>query len=117
MYAKQKRVPELSGPQLNEREEALRQRITKLLADGLATQTEPAPEDQRQVAAILAQLRALRFNLEDKLVKAGLTNHPYGEERRRCQHCMHYSLHGKFCALPELSMPVEPHWYCRVWHI
>jgi hypothetical protein len=35
----------------------------------------------------------------------------------RCQECMYYLVHRKWCDLPELFVPVEPDWYCRLWRI
>jgi hypothetical protein len=97
---------------------ALRERIHKMLADGLKTRTEPFPEDNHQFAAVLASLQQLDSNdLNAKLVLAGFTNHPYGEEKMRCQECMYYLPHRKWCNLPELDMPVEPDWRCRLWRI
>jgi hypothetical protein len=102
----------------NGAEQALRDRIDKMLAAGLKTQTEPFPEDNHQFAAILAGLQSLDpADLKAKLVLSGFTNHPYGEDRMRCQECMYYLVHRKWCDLPELAVPVEPDWWCRLWRI
>jgi hypothetical protein len=103
---------------LNGEENALRERIGKMLADGLKTQTEPFPEDNRQFDVILAALKDLPpDDLKGKLVLSGFTNEPYGEDRMRCQECMYYLVHRKWCDLPELAVPVEPDWWCRLWRI
>jgi hypothetical protein len=79
------------GVMLNEEENALRERIDKMLADGLKTTTEPFPEDNHQFAALLAGLQHLDpKDLKGKLVLSGFTNHPYGEDNMRCQECMYY---------------------------
>ncbi len=92
--------------------------ITDLLASGLKTRTEPFPEDARQFAEILDELRQLATDdLEGKLVVGGFTDHPYGEDQQRCLECMYYLVHRKWCDLPELSLPVEPEWWCRLWRI
>jgi hypothetical protein len=102
----------------NGEEKVLRDRIDKMLAAGLKTQTEPFPEDNHQFAAILAALQRLDpADLKAKLVLSGFTNHPYGEDRMRCQECMYYLVHRKWCDLPELAVPVEPDWWCRLWRI
>jgi hypothetical protein len=30
---------------------------------------------------------------------------------------MYYMVHSKCCDLPELALPVEPDWWCRLWRI
>ena len=103
---------------LNGEETALRERINKMLADGLKTKTEPFPEDNHQFAALLAALRDLDpGDLKAKLVLSGFTIYPYGEDKMRCQECMYYLVHRKWCDLPELAVPVEPDWWCRLWRI
>jgi len=103
---------------LNSEENTLRERIGKMLAAGLKTQTEPFPEDNRKFDAILAALKELPSDdLRGKLVLSGFTKEPYGEDRMRCQECMYYLVHRKWCDLPELAVPVEPDWWCRLWRI
>jgi hypothetical protein len=92
--------------------------IDRMLSDGLETDTEPFPETDREFAKILDALRALDpDDLEGKLRISGFVNHPYGEEKQRCQECMYYLVHRKWCDLPELAVPVEPEWWCRLWRI
>ncbi len=103
---------------LDRQEGAVRAQIEQWLAEGLRTQTAPFPEDSAQFAELLADLRVLDPNdLKPKLVKCGLTNHPVGPDRMRCQECMHYLVHRMWCDLPELAIPVEPDWWCRLWRI
>lgn len=98
--------------------EELLKRIGELLENGLKTETEPFPETEKEFAEILKQLRALDpEDLESKLVIGGFVDHPYGPEEQRCLECMYYLVHRKWCDLPELSVPVEPHWWCRLWRI
>ncbi|MDX1422410.1 MAG: hypothetical protein R3322_04670 [Kiloniellales bacterium] len=98
--------------------EELLKRIGELLENGLKTETEPFPETEKEFAEILKQLRALDpEDLEGKLVIGGFVDHPYGPEEQRCLECMYYLVHRKWCDLPELSVPVEPHWWCRLWRI
>ncbi len=92
--------------------------ITQLLDSGLETKTEPFPETDREFAAILNELRQLPADdLKAKLVVAGFINHPYGADNDRCMECMYYLVHRGWCDLPELAVPVEPHWWCRLWRI
>ena len=96
----------------------LLQLIDKMLSDGLETQTEPFPETNREFAKILDELRALDpDDLEGKLKISGFVNRPYGDDQQRCQECMYYLAHRKWCDLPELAVPVEPEWWCRLWRI
>ncbi len=99
-------------------DDIIRRRIGDLLAGGLETQTEPFPETEKEFASILDQLRELPpDDLEGKLVISGLVDHPYGEEQQRCLECMYYLVHRKWCDLPELAVPVEAEWWCRLWRI
>ncbi|MGE0118326.1 MAG: hypothetical protein AB7S71_17510 [Dongiaceae bacterium] len=96
----------------------LLKQIAEMLESGLETQTEPFPETAKEFADILTQLRKLDpADLESKLVIGGFVDHPYGPEQQRCQECMYYLVHRRWCDLPELSVPVEPEWWCRLWRI
>jgi hypothetical protein len=94
------------------------EQMTALLAEGLQTKTEPFPETDKEFAEIVNELRELPpDDLKGKLVIAGFTNHPYGEDHYRCLECMYYLVHRRWCDLPELAVPVEPEWWCRLWRI
>src|SRR5271156_2807876 len=102
----------------SDKEAALRARIGKMMADGLVTQTEPFPETDREFGDLLGGLRELPpDDLETKLGLSGFADHPYGPDQMRCQECMYYLVHRKWCDLPELAVPVEADWYCRLWRI
>ena len=102
----------------NNEENRLRRKIEQMLADGLKTRTEPFPETEKEFAQLLTQLRELPANdLKGKLVISGFTNKPYGPDQMRCQECMYYLVHRKWCDLPELDLPAEPDWWCRLWRI
>jgi hypothetical protein len=93
-------------------------KIAKLLRDGLQTQTEPFPETDKEFAAILVELRhEAKDDLVKKLVISGFTDKPYGPDQQRCMECMYFLVHRKWCDLPELAVPVEPDWWCRLWRI
>lgn len=99
-----------------ESDRELLERIDKLLKGGLKTITEPIPEDNRQFDAIVAKLADIPAdNLEQKLVVSGYLDHPFDE--MRCLECMYYLNHRKWCNLPEINLPAEPDWWCRLWRI
>lgn len=96
----------------------LRERIADLLATGLETKVEPFPPTEREFGRIAGELRALDpDDLEGKLVVGGFLDHPYGPENWRCADCIYYLANRKWCDLPELAVPVEPDWYCRLWRM
>ena len=99
-------------------DDSLRARIAGLLAAGLVTQTEPFPETNREFSRLLDELAALpKDDLEAKLAVSGFTDQPYGPDQMRCQECIYYLVHRKWCDLPELAVPVEADWWCRMWRI
>ena len=72
----------------------------------------------RSSATSCSKLRQLDpDDLEAKLVIGGFVDHPYGPDKQRCMECMYYLVHRKWCDLPELAVPVEPEWWCRLWRI
>lgn len=96
----------------------LRQRITTLLADGLETQVEPFPPTEKEFGEIVSELRKLdRDDVVGRLVVGGFMDHPYGPENWRCADCIYYLAHRKWCDLPDLALPVEADWYCRLWRM
>lgn len=102
----------------NGEENALRDRIAKMMAGGLQTLTEPFPETDREFGVLLNELRDLGSDdLKGKLVLSGFVDKPYGPDQMRCQECMYYLVHRKWCDLPELAVPVEANWWCRLWRI
>jgi hypothetical protein len=92
--------------------------IADILATGLKTQVEPFPETDKEVAEILVKLRQLDpGDLQSKLVISGFVDHPYGPDQLRCMECMYFLVQRRWCDLPELAVPVEPDWWCRLWRI
>jgi hypothetical protein len=94
-------------------------RIRGLLAGGLKTEVFPRADSQNEVTATIARLRAAGDDLEAKLVIAGFTDYPveYGGIVQACETCMYFLVHRRFCELPELAVPVEANWSCRLWRI
>lgn len=99
-------------------EPALRKEITDLLESGLKTEVEPFPVTEREFAAVSAELRALDpDDVKGKLIVGGFIDHPYGPENWRCMECIYYLVNRRWCDLPELAVPVEPDWYCKLWRM
>jgi hypothetical protein len=95
-----------------------RKKITDLLAEGLETKVEPFPVTEKEFAEITAELRALdRDDIKGKLIVGGFINHPYGPDNWRCMECIYYLVNRKWCDLPELAIPVEADWYCKLWRM
>ncbi len=101
-------------------EDVLRGVISRILASGLKTQMLPFPETEVEFDEIIDQLRELAAaDLDQRLVMGGFADHPvdgdYGS--MRCRECIYYLPHRRWCDLPELPLPVEADWYCRLWKI
>ncbi len=87
-----------------------------MLKSGLKTQTEPVPESNAQFDAIVAELAEIdASDVEKKLIVSGYLEHPV--EEMRCLECIYYLNHRKWCSLPEINLPAEPDWWCRLWRI
>jgi len=96
----------------------LRKVIADLLASSLQTQVEPFPPTEKEFADITNELRALEpDDVTGKLVVGGFMDHPYGPDNWRCADCIYYLANRRWCDLPELAVPVEPDWYCRLWRM
>ena len=103
-------------------DEVVRACLAELLQSGLKTQWRERAYTSAAINAVAAQLRSLDANdYAGKLAVAGFTEQPYvaddEEIAQACETCMYYSVHRQFCELPELSLPVNPHWSCRLWRI
>ena len=96
----------------------LLQMIEDMFAGGLVTKVEPFPETTQDFSRLLDELRPLTADeLRAKLVISGWLLEPYGEDHMRCQECMYYLVHRRWCDLPELNLPAKPDWWCRLWRI
>lgn len=98
----------------------LRMRIGELLASGMATQMSPFPANQTEFQAILDRLADLpEEDLTGRLDIGGFAPRPVelGGIEQRCAECIYYLPHRKWCDLPELPVPVEPQWWCRLWKL
>jgi hypothetical protein len=96
-----------------------RDAIMKMLVSGLKTEVFPRADTHEEIQDIVARLRQAGGDLQAKVVIAGFTDRPieHGGLEQHCETCMYYLVHRKYCELPELDCPVEPHWSCRLWRI
>ncbi len=99
--------------------EAIRKDIETALNDGLRTEAMPRADNLDAVNEIIGRLRDSDGSLQSKLVIGGFTLTPidYGGLEQACETCMYYLVHKKYCDLPELDLPAEPQWSCRLWRI
>lgn len=100
-------------------EDAIRVEIEELLHGGLHTEVQPRADTHEAVQEIVARLRASDGSLQQRLVIGGFTLDPieHGGIEQACETCMYYLVHRRYCELPELAVPVEPRWSCRLWRI
>lgn len=97
-----------------------RAQMADLLASDLKTEVWPRAETGDDVNAIVNRLQnEAGDDLVKKLVIAGFTDHTIeiDDMEQPCETCMYFKIHAKFCDLPELMVPVEPEWSCRLWRI
>lgn len=101
-------------------DDVLRSEIARKLANGLDAEVWPRAETSEMVNDIVARLQTeAGDDLDKKLIIGGFTDHTVEADglEQPCETCMYYHIHRKFCALPELMLPVEPEWSCRLWRI
>lgn len=109
---------------LSRDEDGLRRRLAGQLASGLDTHWQQRADTQQIFDGCVQQLQQLdAADYAGKLRVAGFTDRPY-EPRdadvslsQACATCMYYLPHRRFCQLPELQLPVEALWSCRLWRI
>jgi hypothetical protein len=99
--------------------EAVRREIWSMLAGGLPTEAFPRADTHEEVLAVIQRLREDGQDLSGKLIIAGFTPDPveHGGMTQICETCMYYHTRRRYCVLPELDVPVEPQWSCRLWRI
>lgn len=110
----------MSDDQKHPGDEGLRADIGKKLADGLKTEAYPRAETSEMVNEIVGRLKTVgNEDVDTKLKIAGFTDYTpeLDDLEQPCETCMYYLLHRRFCELPELMLPVEPQWSCRLWRI
>lgn len=100
-------------------DDIIRSEAEELLKNGLQTEVFPRADDQTQIQEIISQLQNGDGSLEERLVVGGFTLDPVTHEgiEQACETCMYYLVHRRYCELPELDVPVEAEWSCRLWRI
>lgn len=101
-------------------DDALRNEIARMLAAGIDAEVWPRAGTSEMVNDIVGRLQREAANdAKAKLAIGGFTDHVIeaGGLEQSCETCMYYLVHRKFCELPELMLPVEPQWSCRLWRI
>lgn len=100
-------------------DERVRNEIQLLLKDGLKTEVFPRADSHEEVQSIVSRVKTAGSDLKTKLMIGGFTLHPIVHEdiEQLCETCMYYKVHRRYCELPELDVPVEPQWSCRLWRI
>jgi len=103
----------------NDDETMLREDIAAMLREGLVTEVWPRAETSEEINAIVQRLQKEGTDLRAKLVISGFTDHVITADglEQPCETCMYYLIHRRFCELPELMLPVDPDWSCRLWRI
>lgn len=96
-----------------------REDIRAYLTEGLKTEVFPRADTHERVLEVTARLRPAAGDLRAKLVIGGFTLQAVeaGEIEQSCETCMYFLVHRRFFELPELTLPVEPEWSCRLWRI
>jgi len=101
-------------------DDKLRNKLGKMLEDGLEVELEPRAYEHDQILEVVSRLQDLdEDDYESKMAITGFTLTPWseGDDEQACDTCMYYKVHRKFCEIPELMLPVEPKWSCRIWRI
>ncbi|CAE6784452.1 hypothetical protein [Nitrospira defluvii] len=109
---------------MKDADDILRSKLQQLLKDGLKTEVEPRAYTSEMVTQLVSRLQAIPpDHYADKLTAAGVTLTPYAppedddDLKQSCETCMYFVIHRQFCDLPELHLPVEKDWSCRLWRI
>ena len=99
-------------------EAATRAEIKAALNAGLKAEVYPRADTAEQLQQIGDRLRGA-FDLKQKLSIGGFTLKPvdHGGVEQACSSCTNFLVHKRFCERPELQLPVEPEWSCRLWRL
>ena len=98
---------------------AVRHEIRMILSSGVGTEAFPRADTHEAMQDIIQRLREHGGSLEAKIVIGGFTISKilHNDQVQVCKTCMYYLRHQRHCDLPELDVPVEPEWSCRLWRI
>ena len=99
--------------------EAQRQLVRTYLDVGLISEVEPRADTQVQIQAVLNRLKPVAHDVIARMTIAGFYEAPieHGGVDQCCETCNYFQVHRRYCDLPEINLPVEPHWSCRLWRI
>lgn len=102
---------------------ALRTRLAQLMGSGLQTEWQHRAYSSEEVNRVVTRLQHVSSgDYEAKLQIAGFTSkvyrHPEDPDLEQgCSTCMYFERNRQFCNLPELELPVQPEWSCKLWRI
>ena len=104
---------------MNDGPDSVRVGIQSLLSSGIGTEVYPRADTHEQVQELVRRLREEGRDLQTKLIVSGFTLSAvhHHDIVQSCGSCMYYLIRRRHCALPELDLPVEPEWSCRLWRI
>jgi|GEM_PF-203981 len=100
--------------------DTMRMWVAELLGQGLDTMIEPFPRTEKEFYEIVEELRTLKpDDLIGRLRIGGFLDHQVtvDSDLQRCKECIYYLPNAKWCDLPELPIPVEAEWWCRLWKL
>jgi hypothetical protein len=100
-------------------DEARRLLVWKYLEVGLVTEVEPRADDQQAVQDIVSRLKSAGKGVVAKMTIAGFYEAPVEHDGidQSCETCVYFQVHRRYCEMPEIDLPVEPHWSCRLWRM
>ena len=101
-------------------DDELRERIAGLLGSDLDTESFPRADDSAAAEEVADRLREeAADDVERKLIIGGWTDRPVEVDgvEQSCGSCMYYLSNRRWCDQPELDLPAEPEWSCRLWRI
>jgi hypothetical protein len=104
---------------MNDNDDAKRDEIRSLLSAGLGTEAFPRADTHELVQEIVGRLQTEGKDLSAKLIVSGFLLSPVDHNGvlQSCESCMYFLVRRRHCSLPELDLPVEPDWSCRLWRI
>ncbi len=58
-------------------------------------------------------------DMKQKMNIAGLAHEPIEADgiEQSCENCIYFLARSRWCDLPELNIPVDPEWYCKLWRV
>ncbi len=92
--------------------------IEDAFREGVGVDISSFPKTDKDFYKLLADLRSVSTDdLKAKLSLSSWKLSPQGKDKMRCQECVYFLVHRRWCDLPELDLPTAPYWSCRLWRI